>query len=83
MVGLVASTVGDRAKIAKGICVFQHVWSKKAPKTGQIGGRPPERYRVAIEALYSRKEPHLLGLVSEPLLSWKFVRRHFQNFRSN
>ena len=23
MVGLVASTVGDRAKIAKGICVFQ------------------------------------------------------------
>ena len=25
MVGLVASTVGDRAKIAKGICVFQHI----------------------------------------------------------
>jgi hypothetical protein len=24
LVGLVASTVGDRAKIAKGICVFQH-----------------------------------------------------------
>ena len=35
MVGLVASTVGDRAKIAKGICVFQQnrrIFSTKLPE---------------------------------------------------
>ena len=36
MVGLVASTVGDRAKIAKGICVFQQEVEKKLIDFGKM-----------------------------------------------